>query len=210
MTSKTTFDLETFSFNGHTLQTVTMDGKLWFILHEVRKVLDLTAGGRNIAHLGEGETRLIKRSDIAFDRLFPAGKGSGRMTLLTEAGLYAFTLRAQRSNPAAREFQDWVTKEVLPRIRKNGGYVKDVEKVATGEVTAKVVQENLWMLWAATMEAVRENFFAPLLDPLLSLFRRRCTVSRVDPVAYGIRGRPTFGTVRLGSLIGLFFLFAMT
>ena len=98
-------------------------------------------------------------------------------TFITEKGLYTVIMRAQSTREGVEEFQTWVTKEVLPRIRKNGGYVKDVEKVETGEVTAKVVQENLWMLWAATMEAVRENFFAPLLDPLLSPSRCRSRIS---------------------------------
>ena len=34
----------------------------------------------------------------------------------TPSGLYKLTLRAQRSNPNAAKFQDWVTKEVLPAI----------------------------------------------------------------------------------------------
>ncbi|GHE81414.1 hypothetical protein GCM10019059_44200 [Camelimonas fluminis] len=38
--------------------------------------------------------------------------------------------------PEAREFQDWVTRVVLPTIRKDGAYIKDEEKVATGEMGA--------------------------------------------------------------------------
>lgn len=44
-----------------------------------------------------------------------------KVAFFSESGLYKVLLRAQRSNPAAREVQDWVTKEVLPGIRKNGG-----------------------------------------------------------------------------------------
>lgn len=41
-----------------------------------------------------------------------------------------------RSNkPEARAFQDWVTKVVLPAIRKDGAYVMGEEKVVTGEMT---------------------------------------------------------------------------
>ena len=40
---------------------------------------------------------------------------SGRITLVNESGFYRCTLRAQSSRPNAKAFQDWVTKEVLPR-----------------------------------------------------------------------------------------------
>ena len=37
--------------------------------------------------------------------------------------------------PEAKAFQDWVTGTVLPGIRKDGGYIKGEEKVATGDMS---------------------------------------------------------------------------
>ncbi len=51
-----------------------------------------------------------------------------QMVLISESGLYKLIMRSDK--PLAKPFQDWVTKEVLPSIRKNGGYVKDQEKVS--------------------------------------------------------------------------------
>jgi hypothetical protein len=58
-----------------------------------------------------------------------------RMTTISESGLYKLIMRAQRRNPEVAQFQDWVTREVLPAIRKDGGYILGEEKVRTGEMT---------------------------------------------------------------------------
>lgn len=115
------FDLETFTFNGRTLRTVLIDGAPWFLLTEVLDILGITAGGGNYRAFPEEEVTLIKRSNSTFAPLFPAGRGTARLILLAGPGLYRLALRAQRSNPAAKDFQDWITKVVIPSIRKDGG-----------------------------------------------------------------------------------------
>jgi len=51
------------------------------------------------------------------------------MNLVAESGLYKLLMRSDK--PQAKPFQDWVTKVVLPAIRKDGGYVMGSEKIAT-------------------------------------------------------------------------------
>jgi prophage antirepressor-like protein len=51
--------------------------------------------------------------------------------IISESGLYKLVLRADK--PEARTFQDWVTREVLPAIRKDGAYIQGEEKVRTGD-----------------------------------------------------------------------------
>lgn len=53
--------------------------------------------------------------------------------LVSESGLYKLVMRSRK--PEARAFQDWVTRVVLPAIRKDGAYVMGEEKVATGELS---------------------------------------------------------------------------
>ncbi len=50
---------------------------------------------------------------------------------MAEPGLYRLIMRSDK--PEAREFQTWVTRDVLPAIRKDGGYVMGEEKVRTGK-----------------------------------------------------------------------------
>ncbi|WP_319237465.1 BRO family protein [uncultured Propionivibrio sp.] len=61
-----------------------------------------------------------------FDRQAPTA------TLISESGLYKLIMRSDK--PGAKPFQDWVTKVVLPAIRKDGAYIMGEEKVATGEL----------------------------------------------------------------------------
>jgi len=51
------------------------------------------------------------------------------LTLLSESGLYGIAMRSDKTT--ARPFQDWVTREDLPAIRKDGAYIMGEEKVAT-------------------------------------------------------------------------------
>ncbi|MBL4927936.1 BRO-N domain-containing protein [Fuscibacter oryzae] len=133
MTSKS-FDLETFTFNGKMLRAVTLDGKLWFPSQDVGRILDYHRDGISTcirAATGEGETHILRHSEASKElqgTLFPGS--NRRILLVSEPGLYKFVLRAQRSNPAARDFQDWVTQEVMPRIRKHGGCPLEVTRAS--------------------------------------------------------------------------------
>jgi prophage antirepressor-like protein len=53
--------------------------------------------------------------------------------LIPESDLYRLVMRSNL--PEAERFQDWVVENVLPSIRKNGGYIQGQEKVATGEMS---------------------------------------------------------------------------
>lgn len=56
-----------------------------------------------------------------------------KMKIISESALYKLIMRSDK--PEAKVFQDWVTRDVLPAIRKDGMYVKDEEKVLTGELS---------------------------------------------------------------------------
>ncbi len=61
--------------------------------------------------------------------------GVDDLTLLSESGLYKLIMRCDK--PEALPFQDWVAREVLPAIRKDGAYIMGEEKVRTGEMPMK-------------------------------------------------------------------------
>lgn len=109
------FDLETFTFNGKTLRTVVIDGKPWFVAPDIFLLLGMAPS--NVAnykarHLDASEYRLLERSELNQGTPIQVEGGSGgtAINIFAESGLYKIVLRAQRSNPAARDFQDWVTK----------------------------------------------------------------------------------------------------
>ena len=59
------------------------------------------------------------------------------MTAINESGLYSLILSSKL--PSAKRFKHWVTKEVLPSIRKNGGYFAGQEKLTNEEILAKAM-----------------------------------------------------------------------
>ncbi len=59
--------------------------------------------------------------------------GFREVNIISESGLYKLVMRSDK--PQAKAFQDWVTRDVLPAIRKDGGYIMGEEKVATGEMS---------------------------------------------------------------------------
>lgn len=115
------------------LRMVEREDRPWFVAFDV---IEAMGGDTNQTHnylrpLGDDERLLVTRSTNT--NLFRDGRGSSRMTLISESGLYKLVLRSDK--PQARQFQDWVTREVLPAIRKDGSYVVGEEKVRTGEMT---------------------------------------------------------------------------
>src|SRR5690242_610539 len=109
---------------GMNVRVVTIDGNPWFVAADVCRALGLTPHNGSFTHhltrLQVGEARKASRSDVEVPLR------GGNLMLVSESGLYKLVLRSDK--PEAREFQDWVTREVLPSIRKHGIYVAGQEK----------------------------------------------------------------------------------
>lgn len=91
---------------------MTIDDQPWFVAADVCKALGYKNPTEFVRGLGSDErTKKVLGSGPA-------------LNVISESGLYMATLRAQRANPLARVFQDHVTKEVLPSIRKTGSWIK--------------------------------------------------------------------------------------
>lgn len=103
-----------FDFNGHTIRVADIDGSPWFVGADVLKVLYGAAAGKGDFYrtLRDDEKSKVERIDLGFPR------GGKPMILLSESGLYKIVMRSDK--PEARAFQDWVTRDVLPAIRKDG------------------------------------------------------------------------------------------
>ncbi|WP_366518336.1 BRO family protein [uncultured Paracoccus sp.] len=62
----------------------------------------------------------LDQSEVERVRLVQ-GRGSANL-IISESGLYKLAMRSDK--PEARAFQDWVTRDVLPAIRKDGAYIR--------------------------------------------------------------------------------------
>jgi prophage antirepressor-like protein len=63
---------------------------------------------------------VLKRATLSTLNLIEDGSCAVQLSVVSESGLYKLVMRSDK--PQARPFQDWVTREVLPAIRKHGAY----------------------------------------------------------------------------------------
>lgn len=116
--------LGVFEFDGATIRTLVRNGEPRFIAVDVCDVLDHRRPGDLIRRLGADEYEILEAWE--FSQLTggvtrdPRLSGQ-RVALLTESGLYSAILWSAK--PEAVPFRRWITREVLPAIRRTGQYV---------------------------------------------------------------------------------------
>lgn len=88
-------------------------GEPWFVAKDVCDALGLGNVGQALARLDEDEKSSITLND--------GTPGNPNKAIVSEPGLYALVLASRK--PDARAFKRWVTHDVLPSIRRNGGYM---------------------------------------------------------------------------------------
>jgi len=99
-------------FEGHAVRQVEAVGGTEWVAKDVCEVLELKNPSQVISTLDDDEKGLRTVDTLG---------GPQEMATVTEAGLYALISRSRK--PAAKRFRRWVNHEVLPSIRKTGGYV---------------------------------------------------------------------------------------
>lgn len=108
-----------FNFNTSTIRVVTLEGNPWFVAKDVCGSLGLADFKGGIGHhLTALEPDEVTPSFKVGVKL--GGRGEAHVRLISESGLYKLIMRSDKKQ--AKVFQDWVTKEVLPSIRKTGSY----------------------------------------------------------------------------------------
>ena len=104
--------VEVFHYESHDVRTVAIDGEPWFVLADLCKVM------------GISEVSIVRRRlDDALCQTHPTLDSLGRTqqaTIVSEPGMYEVVLRSDK--PEAAAFRRWITSEVLPSIRRTGGY----------------------------------------------------------------------------------------
>ena len=98
--------------------------------------------GKDVATaLGYGDTDQALRKHVdEEDKLSRQFDGSGQnrcVTVINESGLYSLVLSSKL--PGAKKFKRWVTSEVLPSIRKHGGYIAGQEQMSDDEMLARAL-----------------------------------------------------------------------
>lgn len=111
------------------IRTIQQNGEPWFVGKDVAEILGYTNPSKALVDHVDDEDKLNN------DSLSSLGQRGG--WLINESGLYSLIISSKM--PKAKEFKRWVTSEVIPAIRKTGGYIAGSESMTDAEIMAKAV-----------------------------------------------------------------------
>lgn len=129
------------------MRTIEIDNEPWFVGKDVAEALGYSDTDKAIRNHVEAEDKLTRRF---------GGSGQNRnMTIINESGLYSLILSSKL--PGAKEFKRWVTSEVIPSIRKTGGYTL---KPMTGyqKEQTRLKEENAHIRKAQILERLANQY----------------------------------------------------
>lgn len=112
-----------------TVRTTTVNDEVMFVGKDVADILGYQNGSRDInRHVDEEDRHKV----MLFD-----GNQDKETIIINESGLYSLILSSKMPN--AKKFKRWVTSEVLPSIRANGGYIAGQETLSEEDLMAKAL-----------------------------------------------------------------------
>ena len=165
------------------IRTVGIDGDPWFVGKDVAQALGYNDTDQALRKHVDDEDKLTRRFD---------GSGQSRsMTIINESGLYSLVLSSKL--PGAKKFRRWVTAEVIPSVRRNGGYIHGQEEMSPEELMAsalivakKTIERQKLRLSVLTVEnqvmQPKADYFDALVDRnLLTNFRETAKQMNIPP-----------------------------
>ena len=112
-----------------TVRTVEMDGEPWLVGKDVAEALGYKDTVNALKSHVEDEDKARWQITTQF--------GIKETTIINESGLYSLVLSSKL--PTAKKFRRWVTGEVLPSIRKTGGYIAGQEQLSDTDLMARAL-----------------------------------------------------------------------
>ena len=148
------------------LTVIEKDGEFFFISKEIAEKLGYANSRKAVLDHVDSEDKGVTEWNTL--------GGVQNVSIINESGLYSLILSSKL--PQAKEFKRWVTKDVLPSIRKNGGYIKNQENLSKEEILANAVllANNLIAEKDKVIEGLepKAKYFDELVDNnLLTNFR---------------------------------------
>lgn len=150
-----------FDFESQNVRVVVgQDGEPWFVAADVCAALTIDNHRNVIARLDDDEKGVHSMDTLG---------GKQELAVINESGLYSLILTSRK--PEAKRFKRWVTHEVLPSIRKTGGYAVPglitslpapaQDRVSAilliGDAIAKIPGVKPGIAMAATLTCIHDN-----------------------------------------------------
>lgn len=110
-----------------TIRTMTISNEPWFAAKDICDILGVTNPTMSLKNLEVDEVTKLNLGGL-----------EGETNFVSESGFYTLVIRSRKE--IAKPFRLWVTKEVLPQIRKTGGYIPVKEEEPNEVFLARAVQ----------------------------------------------------------------------
>lgn len=123
--------LRIFAYTDSMVRTVEVGGEPWFVAKDVAEIL----GYRSAPDM----TRSLDEDEIGTTQIVRSTSGGNpNMTIISESGLYHAIFQSRKEE--AKAFRRWVTGEVLPAIRRTGGYFADGGEIGRARQEAELLK----------------------------------------------------------------------
>lgn len=155
------------------IRALMQNGEPWFIAKDICDALGFEKPADAVRGLDDDEKGTY---------IMRGTQGNPDKTIISEAGLYSLILRSRK--PEAKMFKRWVTHEVLPQIRKTGGYIPvkpedtdlDIMVKAAQIMQATIERQKVQIAEAAPKVVTYDDFLVEADDniPMAVLANRLC------------------------------------
>jgi len=129
---------------------IEIDGEPWFVARQVCELLGIVNSSDAVASLDNDEKRVS---------VIPTPSGNQGVRIINESGLYTLVFRSKKEG--AKEFRKWVTREVIPSIRKTGSFGKN--RLGTPNFVAR---------YQANWNRVDRGYFSVISELFVRLYGR--------------------------------------
>lgn len=153
-----TNDLQIFKYVNNEIRTISKNNDVWFVAKDVCDVLEIKNSRDAISRLDSDEKGVVSTDTLG---------GKQELTVVNEPGLYTLILGSRKQE--AKQFKRWITHNVLPTIRKTGGYVSNEDMFLQKYLPH--ADEQTKSMFRVTLETVRkQNEQISLMQPKADYF----------------------------------------
>lgn len=142
-----------YTFKENNVRVEMVNSEPWFVAKDVCEVLGIADTNSACRRLDDDEKG---------QRIVPTHGGNQIMTIVNESGLYQLIFTSRKEE--AKDFRKWVTSEVLPSIRKDGGYLMTTEEDDAESIVAKALVVAHATLERKNRELAEKNNQITLLE----------------------------------------------
>lgn len=134
------------------VRIILRDNEPWFVAADVCRALEISNNRDALYRLDDDEKMTVASTDSHSGQR----GGAQSYTVVNESGLYSLVLGSRK--PEAKEFKRWITHEVIPSIRKNGGYIQNSKQFVDALIPdgSKELKQMMEILCDQLIESQKE------------------------------------------------------